>query len=182
MLYTDYNGDGIIDDNDKVPMELNAIPAYTYSFNLGFKYKNFDVQANFYGVYDVEKRLSGGLLWEFPTKYVMAWPESVNRWTPETIETATRPRASMAIVKHNRENSYYGVKDASYFRLKSLEIAYTIDKKVMKEMGLAGCQLFLNGNNLFTLSNYDHRIDPESASTSTYPLTKRYNIGFRLKF
>jgi len=88
----------------------------------------------------------------------------------------------MAIVKHNHENSYYGVMDASYFRLKSLEIAYTIDKKVMKEIGLAGCQFFLNGNNLFTLSNYDHRIDPESASTSNYPLTKRYNIGFRLKF
>lgn len=182
MLYTDYNGDGIIDDNDKVPLELNSIPAYTYSFNLGFKYKNFDVQANFYGVYDVEKRLTYNLLWEFPTKYVMVWPESVNRWTPETIETATRPRASLAIVKHNRENSTYGVMDASYFRLKSLEIAYSINKKVLKNIGIDGCQLYLNGNNLFTMTGYDHRIDPESANESAYPLTKRYNIGFRLRF
>lgn len=182
MLYADFNGDGIIDDNDKVPLELNSIPAYTYSFNLGFKYKNFDVQANFYGVYDVDKRLTYNLLWEFPTKYVMVWPESVNRWTPETVETATRPRTSLAIVKHNRENSTYGLMDASYFRLKSLEIAYSIDKKVLQNLGIAGCQLYLNGNNLFTITNYDHRIDPESANESAYPLTKRYNVGFRLKF
>lgn len=182
MIYTDYNGDGIIDEKDKVPMELNAIPAYTYSFNPGFSYKNFSVRANFYGVYDVEKRLTYNLLWEFPTKYVMVWPESVNRWTPETAETATRPRSSLSIVKHNRENSSYGVLDASYFRLKSLEVSYDIDKKLLKSIGVEGCQVYLNGNNLFTITSFDKRIDPESADEGAYPLTKRYNIGFRLRF
>ncbi len=182
VVYVDYNGDGVINDNDKVPLKFNAIPAYTYSFNLGFKYKNFDVQANFYGVYGVEKRLTPNLLWEFPTKYVMVWPESIHRWTPETVDAATRPRSSLNIIKHNRENSTYGVMDASYFRLKSLEIAYSIDKRVLKGFGIDRCQLYLNGNNLFTLTNFDHRIDPESASETDYPLTKRYNIGFRVAF
>ena len=182
MVYTDYNGDGIVDDDDKVPMKLNSIPVYTYSFNLGFSYKNFDLTANFYGVYDVDKMLTGSLLWEFPTKYVTVWPESVGRWTPETAETATRPRMSLSLLKHNRENSTYGVMDASYFRLKSLEVSYNITERFIKKFGLTGCQLYLNGNNLFTFTGFDHRIDPESDNAGAYPLVRRYNIGFRMKF
>ncbi len=182
LLFIDYNGDGIVDDKDKVPLKLNAIPLYTYSFNLGFNYKRFDVRANFYGVFDVEKRLTSNLLWDFPTLYVMTWPESANRWTPETAETATRPRAFLKIAKHNRENSTHGVSDASYFRLKSLEVSYNINEEILKKVGLSGCQIYVNGNNLFTISDFDDRVDPESANESVYPLVKRYNVGVRLKF
>lgn len=58
FIYNDYNGDGVIDDNDKVPMKLTSDPAYTYSFTLGFNYKNFGFRALFYGVAGVEKRTS----------------------------------------------------------------------------------------------------------------------------
>ena len=47
FIYNDYNGDGVIDDNDKVPMKLTSDPAYTYSFTLGFNYKNFGFRALF---------------------------------------------------------------------------------------------------------------------------------------
>ena len=181
MMYVDYNGDGIVDNNDKVPLRLNGIPLYTYNMNLGFKYKKFDLRANFYGVFDVEKRLTYNLLWEFPTRYVMVWPESINRWTPETAETATRPRMSLTVVQHNRENSTYGVSSASYLRLKSLEASYDFTLNGAK-YGLSSLQLYVNGNNLFTISDFDSRIDPETANEGAYPLTKRYNLGLRLRF
>lgn len=180
-LYVDYNADGKISDMDAVPMKLNSIPLYTYSMNFGFSYKGFDLRANFYGVFDVEKRLTYNLLSEFPTDFVMAWPESLNRWTPETTETATRPRIGRKIKTHNFRNSSYGVFDASYLRLKSVEISYNINKKLLQHIRLEGCQIYMNGYNLFTFTNFDKRIDPETASESVYPLTKRYNIGLRLK-
>ena len=181
MIYIDYNGDGVVNDNDRVPLYLNSIPLYTYNLNLGFRYKKFDFRANFYGVFDVEKRLTYNLLWEFPTRYVTAWPESVERWTPETAETATRPRMSLAVVQHNRFNSTYGVNDASYLRLKSMEASYDFTMNRAR-YGASGLQLYVNGNNLFTISPFDRRIDPEGANESSYPIIKRYNLGIRLKF
>lgn len=182
MIYIDYDADGKITDRDAVPLNLNSIPAYTYSLNLGFTYKKFDLRANFYGVFDVEKRLTYNLLWEFPTDFVMAWPESSNRWTAETTSSATRPRIGRKVTTHNRRNSTYGVFDASYFRLKSLELSYDIDEKLLGKVGLKGCQIYANGYNLFTITDFDKRVDPETASESVYPLTKRYNLGVRLKF
>lgn len=182
IVYVDFNGDGVIDDFDKVPMKLNTIPSNTVSATLGFSIKNFDVRGNFYGVWGVEKRLPSELLWEFPNRYVMAWPESVQRWTPETAETATRPRLGVDIVKHNRENSTYGLYDASYLRLKTLEVAYNLDRKLLSKIGLSACTIFVNGNNLITFTDFDKRIDPETANSGAYPLTKRYNTGFRMTF
>lgn len=56
--YNDYNGDGVIDDDDKVPMKLTSDPTYTYSLTLGFNYRDSGLRALFYGVVGVEKRTS----------------------------------------------------------------------------------------------------------------------------
>lgn len=117
LFTNDYNGDGVIDDNDKVPMKLTSDPAYTYSFTLGFNYKNFGFRALFYGVAGVEKRTS--FLWEFPYDYDMAWPESLERWHWNNVD-ANRPRLSMKNTAHIRQSSTYGLMDASYFRFLSV--------------------------------------------------------------
>ena len=180
FIYNDYNGDGVIDDNDKVPMKLTSDPAYTYSFTLGFNYKNFGFRALFYGVAGVEKRTS--FLWEFPYDYDMAWPESLERWHWNNVD-ANRPRLSMKNTAHIRQSSTYGLMDASYFRLKTLELSYDIKAEVLRRfVGINNMQVYVNGNNLFTITSFDNRIDPESGGSGSYPLTRRYNMGFRLTF
>jgi TonB-linked SusC/RagA family outer membrane protein len=180
-IYADYNGDGIVNELDYVPADLNEIPAYTYRMNLGFSYKNFDITANFYGVFDVQRGIGPELSWEFYNRYVQAFPESLDRWSPETAATATRPRVGIDVLKHNRANSDLNIYDASYLRLKSFEIAYNIDGNFLKKFGATGGSLFVNGNNLYTWTDFDSRIDPEGG-TNSYPITKRYNFGFRLQF
>lgn len=181
-IYSDYNADGIIDDQtDVVPYDLNALPAYTYSTNIGLSYKNFDLNANFYGVTGVEKGLGSQLQWEFYNRYVQAYPESLNRWSPETAATATRPRVGIDLLRHNRAGSTLGRYDASYFRLQSLELSYNLPTNMAKRLGATNGSFFISGNNLFTWTNFDKRIDPEGG-TGSYPITKRYNIGFRLGF
>ena len=182
IKYVDFNGDGQIDDNDAVAFNYNSIPRYTYNTSLGFTYKNFNVRGNFYGVFGVDRRLPSELLYEFPNRYVMAWPESVNRWTPETAGTATRARLGIDLVRNNRQGSNYGLQNGAYLRLKTMEMSYNLKGKNLTKMGVNGCTVFLSGNNLLTFTNFDHRVDPESASTQSYPLVKRYNLGFRLNF
>lgn len=182
FVYNDYNGDGVIDDNDKVPMRFTTDPAYTYSLTLGFNYRNFGFRALFYGVAGTEKRLDSSFLWEFPYDYDMAWTESLERWHWGNVE-ANRPRLSMKNTSHIRQSSTYGVMDASYFRLKTLELSYDIKSKLLSNLvGVDNCQIYVNGNNLFTITSFDKRVDPESGGSGSYPLTRRYNMGFRLTF
>ena len=62
-------------------------------------------------------------------------------------------------------------------------MSYNIKSASMKKyFGIENFQLYLNGNNLLTFTSFDDRLDPEAASTSVYPLTKRYNLGFRISF
>lgn len=112
----------------------------------------------------------------------MAWPESLERWHWNNVD-ANRPRLSMKNTAHIRQSSTYGLMDASYFRLKTLELSYDIKAEVLRRfVGINNMQVYVNGNNLFTITSFDNRIDPESGGSGSYPLTRRYNMGFRLTF
>ncbi len=176
LAYIDFNADGLIDEIDYAPVRLDEIPAYSATTNLGVTYKNFSLAANFNGVWGTRKRLNGAILWGTD------WPESLDRWTPETAEIADRPRNDGTIQKHNRQNSTYGIQNAAFLRLKSAEFSYNVHKAFLERFGASACTIFVNGNNLFTFTNFDSRVDPEAANTQAYPLLKRYNIGFRLSF
>ena len=105
------------------------------------------------------------------------------RWTPETAETATYPRMTLTGRQNNNKNSDFWLRDASYIRLKNLEMGYNFKGDFLKSMGVSNLRAFLNGTNLITISELDIT-DPESrtGADSVYPLTKLYNFGVRLNF
>lgn len=71
---------------------------------------------------------------------------------------------------HIRQSSTYGLMDASYFRLKTLELSYDIKAEVLRRfVGINNMQVYVNGNNLFTITSFDNRIDPESGGSGSYP-------------
>lgn len=189
LMYVDFNADGVIDEKkDKVPMEFNNFPQKTYGFTLGLKYKQLQLNAMFYGVFDVYKDVDGFFLWDLANGESGNYLSNQNvtgRWTPQTASSAIKP--ALHATSENRKYSMtggttYSFQNASYFRLKNLELAYDFKNKAIKKIGLKSLQIYANGNNLFTITEFNKQIDPEGNSVSLYPLVRRYNVGTRISF
>lgn len=187
MMYADYDANGVIEDVDAVPMKYNNYPQQTYSFSLGFDYKGFGFSALFYGVEGVYKDLNGIMLWDFQEAGIgnyFANPNVSMAWTPATAAMAEKPALHYtdAARSYSQKASTYTFRNASYLRLKTVEISYLFSQKVLKHIGVSKLQLYANGNNLLTFTPFDKRTDPELNSAVLYPLVKRYNFGARLSF
>lgn len=183
LAYIDYNGDGVIDGKDMVPMANLNYPLTTYGLSLGFTYKGFGVDVLLYAATGVYKDQIGSFLWDFPKGNIKAQPNTSDRWTPDKIGSGgvTRPVPHL-VNDYNSVGSTYTYVNHSYLRLKNLEVNYAFPKKWIKKLNISSCQLYVNGNNLFTLSSIDSRRDPETGGGSVYPIVKRYNVGVRLSF
>lgn len=183
FVYIDYNGDGTIDDKDKAPVEQLSYPLTTYGLTLGFNYKGIGFNAQFYAATDVYKESLSNLLWDFPNMIIKAQPNTLDRWTIEDANTAEIVRPSVHLTNnYNSVSSTYSYVDHSYIRLKTLEVNYTLPKSMIKKLGLSKFQVYVNGNNLFTISGVDNRRDPETSGQDVYPIVKRYNVGVRMSF
>ncbi|MCG1035817.1 SusC/RagA family TonB-linked outer membrane protein [Polaribacter sargassicola] len=180
-MFIDYNGDGEITNADLVAMDQNIrFPLNTYSLGINIGYKNFSASANFYGVTNVGYIIPNAYYFDFGG-FIQANEDVVNRWTPETAATATKP-ALHTTNTHNTQSSTLTYTDGSYVRLKSAEISYRFTKGIIKQLGLKSAQLYANGNNLFTWSKLGDQMDPESSGTGNYPIVKRYSLGLRVSF
>ncbi|MDR1336332.1 MAG: TonB-dependent receptor, partial [Tannerella sp.] len=189
LMYVDYNADGLIDDTgDMAPVEYNNYPQQTFSWTLGFAWKGLEFSALFYGVKDVYKDLAGALQWSFQQADINNWyasPDVVDRWTPETAETASLPALHYTGAARGysmRTGTTFAFKNASYIRLKTAELSWLFLPAYIKSMGISRLQFYVNANNLFTFTSFDRRTDPEINTTSLYPLVRRYNFGVRLSF
>ncbi len=107
-----------------------------------------------------------------------------NRWTPETAATATLPRASFAARANNYDyNSDLWLKDASYFRLKTIEVSQTLKIPYFKKLGISQFRIFGNAYNVLTF-DYLKIADPETQTSSrpTYPTMRIMNLGLNVSF
>lgn len=182
LMFVDYNADGIVDSQDNVAMEFQLYPRTVYGFNFGFDYKNFSFNSIFYGVSQVGRTIGYALLWDFQNGELLAHPDVVNRWTPETATTAEKPALHLGSnIAHNTTASTYQFVDGDYFRLKSAEISYKVSPNI-GNLDIQNLQIYVNGNNLWTWVKNDTKLDPEAFGGSTYPVVKRYNLGLRLTF
>lgn len=183
LFYIDYNGDGIINTNDQVPMKHLNYPLTTCGLSFGLEYKNFGFNALLYAAPDVYKESIGLLLWDFPGSNVKAQPKTLDRWTPEMKDVSGPVRPAVHLSNnHNKQGSTYSYSDHSYIRLKNVELNYKVPKKLLNKIHISSCQFYVNGNNLLTFTKSDSRRDPETANSSVYPIVRRYNVGMRLSF
>lgn len=188
LKYRDVNGDGVIDTNDMVPIGYSNFPEITYGFSAGLSWKGLDVSILFQGATHVSL--------EYSRLYTRGFGENFGApvtlrasWSQERYEQGLPieyPHLSLGdeVQKHNYQSSTFWTRDASYLRLKNVEIGYNFDTKRVR--GISGARLFVNGNNLATFSNMLKGVDPEAAQQSTnydtYPITRTINIGVNLKF
>ncbi|HKM94023.1 MAG TPA: SusC/RagA family TonB-linked outer membrane protein [Prolixibacteraceae bacterium] len=174
LKYIDQNKDGVINDYDFVPFGYNNMPEFTFGFNLGFKYKRFDLDAFFQGVTNRTVILPFEYTHPFVNNNnITAFSE--NAWTPETASTATSPRLSTQLNFNTQVNTDFYARDGSFIKLRSLELGYST--KIGK---IENVRIYFNGTNLFTWDKIDD-LEAERLS-SGYPLMKSLSLGLKVNF
>ncbi len=184
-VYVDLNGDGVIDADDVTAQGYSNNPLYTAGLTLGFSYKGFDFSMLFNGAWDTSRLLQETFREPMgdTNGRSLLLSQYENRWTPETASTATLPRATISGKTNDYADSNLFLVDASYIRLKNIEIGYNFNLDFMKKAKIATLRLYANGYNLFTIDKLDIA-DPESRTSDrpAYPLTKVFNIGLKVGF
>ncbi len=187
--FEDFNGDGIIDGRDIQPTGLGTTPEIMYGLNINLSWKKFNVAMNWQGAANFQVHLQHFLIQPFANdmstyaywldRWRRADPKDPNsEWIPGRYP-ATRNDGT----PNNNRASTYWLRDASYFRLKSLNIGYTIDHPMLSKAGMKAINIFVSGQNLLTFTGLEY-MDPETPSgrLSVYPLMKTYNAGISVTF
>ena len=174
----DFDGNGQITSDDRVLVDKTNTPEITYGESLSLSYKNWNLSALIYGVANVMKRKDGG---EY-ADYVLG------RWTQDN-PTSNIPRTSFGLPVGYEVNSYlndFEYQNASYARLKNLQLSLTVPKNFLKSIWLKDAMMYVSGENLFLLSKRITPNDPELGQKSNqypnYPLMKVYTFGIKVTF
>jgi len=195
VKYVDANGDGHIDNLDRVYLG-SAIPWLNGGLNLTGNYKNFDISMFFQGVYgnkiysQINQDIEG-----FYRGFTVTQRYFDNRWTGEGTSN-TQPRASWSAKSNNAMPSSRFLEDGSYVRLKNVQIGYTLPAKTLKTIGIAQVRIYASGSNLLTFTKYSG-LDPEMTVSDnsknegdrssgidwgTYPSARTLMLGLDITF
>lgn len=188
IKYKDLNKDGKITEADQTFLGFPNQPEITYGFGLSGGYKDFDLSVFFQGNARVSFMLEP---WRIMPFIGMEANETHNlleaiandHWSEDNRDPyAFWPRLSPNIIHNNTQASTWWLHDASFIRLKTLEIGYNLPRKLVKRMGLESARLYLTGNNLLTFSPFK-LWDPEMGTNGFgYPIQKSYNVGININF
>ncbi|MGV3703760.1 MAG: SusC/RagA family TonB-linked outer membrane protein [Arcticibacter sp.] len=184
LKYRDVDGNNIIDNNDRVVIG-NSIPKYTYGFSLGLGIKNFDFSAIFQGLSDVDTYLTGNLAQPYKNGAGVTREWLSDSWSPENTG-ASLPRLTTSNgYPQNFQTSSFWVRDASFLRLKNVQLSYSVPKKHISKAGLSQLKLFVNAQNCLTFTNFKFS-DPERNLTRgdlvEYPNAKSITAGVNVSF
>jgi len=206
--YLDWNGDGTINigttagqsDAHPVAATYNGTnvggtstanpPLINFGLNMAVQYASFDMNALFQGAaakwiafndFSLNPlQFNGNALSYFLDRWHPADPNA-NFYDPHTVYIA----GTHAVTGTSPDvNSTYNIQNASYVRLKTLELGYTLPGNLTKKAGIQRLRIYLSGYNLFTVTGVKY-FDPEHPSsnyTNSYPLSKTYNIGANVTF
>ena len=178
IKFKDLNGDGIISaDNDRGYIG-SPIPDITFGLSFNSSYKGFDFSFLFQGVEGVDRYNDGKKIVDYDTRPFNYTTAILNAWDGEG-STNSIPRVAFEDNGSSKISSIF-VEDASYIRLKNIELGYTI--KELK--GINSLRLYLSGQNLWTLTDYTG-LDPETTDLidkGTYPSSASVLFGINAKF
>ncbi|SHF80494.1 TonB-linked outer membrane protein, SusC/RagA family [Mariniphaga anaerophila] len=187
--YVDWNEDGVIDGLDYYPVATSGYPMLSFGLTLNAEWKGFDINALFQGNamsnVDYPEQLKQPLYWDrnalnqFTDRWHLTDPNDPNSEWISGYYPSTNTKWT---------TNYWGseryVQDASYLRLKSLEIGYSLPDKILTKAGIQKVRLYVSGYNLYTWTGIKY-LDPEHPSDTygyLYPLVKTYNFGINVTF
>lgn len=195
----DWNEDGVIDGGDDHPIASYGLPVFNYGISLGASWRGFDLAMNFQGAYGVYVQYAEVLTEALPFggQNTLTW--FMDRWHPAdpnadyfSPNTEWISGYYPATGHDGRRTGTNGVQNASYMRLKTAELGYTLPQNLVSKVGIKNLRVYLSGYNLLTFTGLEN-VDPErpgasgGASTSSidfynYPVNRTYTIGASVKF
>lgn len=194
IKYIDSNGDNVINRSDREIIGRNRLPNLTYALQTNMTYKNFSLSTIWQGASLLDFNMSGHIRAPFNTEQVPLTFHTKYAWVqdPTNPGVSSNPNAQIPAYDisgprpWNNVGSDFWLKDGTYIRLKSATFAYNLPSEVLEKVGLSRMELYITGDNLFTLSKLgifkeDH--DPEQLSRTVgfgLPLMRTFTLGVRL--
>ncbi len=182
LIYEDIDDDGVITEADMVRIDKTNTPEITFGFNVATSYKQFSFWAHFAGQTRAWRQFhkhskDGG---HNSLKELLE-----NRYKPGSMDSKYPiiPSSETQTMDISGFPSTFWLKDASFLRLKTLEITYTVPSEWLSRIGIGSLQIYVNGNNLFTIDKLEW-YDPEGddLTGAFYPQNKIYNLGINVSF
>ena len=195
IKYKDVNGDGVVNGDDIVPIGYSNIPQIQYGFAFEYRYKKWTFSALFNGAGRVNFLYGGTGYYPFAGGEVgnvlSIVADQSNRWTPawysgdESTENpnARFPRLTYGENTNNNRASTFWLADASFLRLKSLDISYRLENKKLNKVGIDNILFQFIGQNLAVWDSVK-LWDPGQASSngSVYPLQRTFSLQLTATF
>ncbi|TDX00983.1 SusC/RagA family TonB-linked outer membrane protein [Dinghuibacter silviterrae] len=188
LKFVDANGDGKIDNNDRV-VETGAFPKFTYGFSFNASYKHFDLNIFAQGSYG--NKLFNSLKY---TAYNAGTGQNYNMlkgvlgaWSP------ANPNSNIPIISASDNNGNFSntsdwyLESGSYLRIKNVTLGYTLPETVAHHLGLAGLRVYVTSNNFLTFTKYGG-FDPEvgmnqyGVDMGLYPQARSFMGGLNVNF
>lgn len=182
FLYRDANGDGKLDNNDRVEIGHGTLPRFTYGASMGLNWKNFDFSILFQGIGNHQVYYNNQAF-----RFVTVMGQSLikditdNAWTPENPYNSKYPILRNNANGKNNIPSDAFVHNAAYFRCKNIQLGYTVPKKFTRKFFVENLKIYASIDNLFTITRFPG-LDPEVGATVGYPTVRQYSVGVNITF
>jgi TonB-dependent starch-binding outer membrane protein SusC len=191
IIYRDHNGDGKIDDADRVIVG-KIIPDFTWGLTNNFSYKGINLSLFFMGVHGVS--IYNGIRANQERMTVTGGQirrTALNAWTPQNTNTDF-PRAVIQDPNGNVRASTRFLEDGSFVRLKNIRLSYDLAQSMLSKAKINNMQLYFTGVNLVTFTKYtsldpelgNHNSNPELGNydAGQYPPARQYVVGLKVGF
>lgn len=176
IKYKDQNGDGVIDSKDEVEIGNWSAPCY-FGLNLSASYKHFTLFVQGTGQIGGDAMKNSDYYWvDGDDKYSEV---VLNRWTPETKDTATYPRLSANSNPNNFRSSDFWMYSTDRFNISKVQLTYEMPSHLLEGTCVKGLLFYVNGANLLTIAENKSTLD---LNVGTNPQLRYYNLGFSANF
>ena len=161
IKYKDQNGDNRIDSEDRVAIgKSTAVPEMVYGLNLGFEYRGIGIDMVFNGISGLTKQLNVANvhrpLRNGNTNIATWYLKDKVRWTEQTKDIANLPRLSTLSNENNYQASTQWIADGSFFKLRTLNVHYTLPQKWSQKMKMDKFQVYARAENVFSIDKIDY--------------------------
>lgn len=197
LKFKDQNGDGKIDGADRVVLG-NPTPRFTYGLNFSLEYKGFDFATFFHGTEGVERyiRVRGYMPFMRNGKALRMHLDRMIVENGQVVKQGYFPKTALEGGEGGKNivSSGFTIHDASYLRMKNIQLGYTVPQSLAKRISLSGLRVYVSGQNLLTFTKFPDGYDPEANTTAfhghvhggaagwSYPQVKFYTVGLDVNF
>ena len=184
IKYVDQNDDNQLNDNDRVIIG-STIPRLTYSLNVNLSYRQFSLTVFAQGVGKVDTYFDGEAAYAFRNTSGKITEEiAQNRWNPANPNPgAAYPRLWQNTGNRNQLNSDFWVRDASYFKLRNIVLAYDLSATALESIGMSGLRVYVSGQNVLNLDKIEgYDAEVPFGTTRIYPQSRIFALGVNASF